>query len=73
LTVQASGFAAEQRVQTAEATARFVFERVRRELFRLLPAEKQLGLSLTSAGQLVPEHSTAAIILHHPEAHYFRA
>jgi 5-methyltetrahydrofolate--homocysteine methyltransferase len=28
-------------------------------------------MSLTSAGQLVPEQSTAALIVHHPEAHYF--
>jgi 5-methyltetrahydrofolate--homocysteine methyltransferase len=79
-------------VQTAEATASFVFEHIRRELgladargrryswgygalpdieehhrvFALLPAEKELGLSLTSAGQLVPEQSTAGIIVHHP-------
>ena len=84
-------------VQTAEATAKFMFERVRQELgladdrgrryswgfgalpnveehrkvFDLLPAEEELGMSLTSAGQLVPEQSTAALIVHHPEAHYF--
>jgi 5-methyltetrahydrofolate--homocysteine methyltransferase len=40
-------------------------------IFRLLPAESELGMSLTSAGQLVPEQSTAAIILHHPAARYF--
>ena len=28
-------------------------------------------MSLTSAYQLVPEQSTAAIIVHHPEARYF--
>jgi 5-methyltetrahydrofolate--homocysteine methyltransferase len=28
-------------------------------------------MSLTSAYQLVPEQSTAAIIIHHPEASYF--
>ena len=37
----------------------------------LLPAEKELGMSLTSAFQLVPEQSTAAIIVHHPEARYY--
>jgi 5-methyltetrahydrofolate--homocysteine methyltransferase len=84
-------------VQTAEATAKFVFERVRQELgltgdrgrryswgfgalpdveehrkvFRLLPAAKELGMSLTSAGQLVPEQSTVALVVHHPGAHYF--
>jgi 5-methyltetrahydrofolate--homocysteine methyltransferase len=40
-------------------------------VFELLPAEKELGMSLTSAYQLVPEQSTAAIILHHPDARYF--
>jgi len=40
-------------------------------VFQLLPAEKELGMSLTSAFQLVPEQSTAAIIVHHPQAKYF--
>jgi 5-methyltetrahydrofolate--homocysteine methyltransferase len=40
-------------------------------LFRLLPAEEALGISLTSAFQLMPEQSTAAIIVHHPEAKYY--
>ena len=42
-----------------------------RKVFDLLPAESELGLSLTSAYQLVPEQSTAAIIVHHPAAKYF--
>ena len=42
-----------------------------RTVFDLLPAEKLLGMSLTSAYQLVPEQSTAAIIVHHPEAKYY--
>ena len=42
-----------------------------RKVFDLLPAESRLGISLTSAYQLVPEQSTAAIILHHPQAKYF--
>ena len=42
-----------------------------RKVFDLLPAEVELGMSLTSAFQLVPEQSTAAIILHHPDARYF--
>jgi len=84
-------------VQTAEATAEYLHQHVRRELslsagqgkryswgypaipelndhqkvFDLLPAEKELGMSLTSACQLVPEQSTAAIIVHHPKAKYF--
>jgi len=41
------------------------------EVFRLLPAETELGMMLTSAYQLVPEQSTAAIIVHHPQAKYF--
>ncbi len=42
-----------------------------RTVFDLLPAEQELGMSLTAAYQLVPEQSTAAIIVHHPEARYF--
>ena len=41
------------------------------KVFQLLPAESALGMSLTSAYQLVPEQSTAAIIVHHPDAKYF--
>ncbi len=41
------------------------------KVFELLPASKELGMSLTAAYQLVPEQSTAAIILHHPQAKYF--
>ncbi|MEO7964451.1 MAG: vitamin B12 dependent-methionine synthase activation domain-containing protein, partial [Gemmatimonadaceae bacterium] len=40
-------------------------------LFKLLPAEASLGMQLTSAYQLIPEQSTAAIIVHHPEAKYY--
>ncbi|MDL1877414.1 methionine synthase, partial [Cytophagia bacterium CHB2] len=40
-------------------------------LFRLLPAEEMLGMSLTPAYQLVPEQSTAAILVHHPDAKYY--
>jgi len=40
-------------------------------VFKLLPAREQLGMSLTSAYQLVPEQSTAAIVVHHPDARYF--
>jgi 5-methyltetrahydrofolate--homocysteine methyltransferase len=84
-------------VQTAEATAEYLHQHIRRELgipegqgkryswgypavpdledhrkvFDLLPAEKELGMSLTSAFQLVPEQSTAAIVIHHPQAKYY--
>ncbi len=40
-------------------------------VFRLLPAERDLGITLTTAYQLVPEQSTAAIVVHHPEARYY--
>lgn len=42
-----------------------------RRVFDLLPAEQELAMSLTTAYQLVPEQSTAAIILHHPQAKYY--
>jgi 5-methyltetrahydrofolate--homocysteine methyltransferase len=84
-------------VQTAEATAEYLHQHIRRELgiperqgkryswgypavpeledhrkvFYLLPAEKELGMSLTSAFQLLPEQSTAAIIVPHPQARYY--
>ncbi|MCJ7694649.1 MAG: B12-binding domain-containing protein, partial [Anaerolineaceae bacterium] len=41
------------------------------KVFKLLPAESTLDMQLTSAYQLVPEQSTAAIIVHHPAAKYF--
>ncbi|HWQ11672.1 MAG TPA: homocysteine S-methyltransferase family protein [Roseiflexaceae bacterium] len=40
------------------------------KLFRVLPAD-QIGVTLTEAYQLVPEQSTAALVVHHPEAKYF--
>jgi 5-methyltetrahydrofolate--homocysteine methyltransferase len=40
-------------------------------VFRLLPAAQALGMELTSAFQLVPEQSTAALIVHHPQAKYY--
>jgi 5-methyltetrahydrofolate--homocysteine methyltransferase len=84
-------------VQTAEATAEYLHQHIRRELglekgqgkryswgypaipdlddhqkiFKLLPAEKELSMILTEAHQLVPEQSTAAIIIHHPQAKYY--
>ncbi|MBE3144565.1 MAG: hypothetical protein IMZ61_11670 [Planctomycetes bacterium] len=84
-------------VQTAEASAVYLHEHIRRELglapgqgkryswgypaipeladharvFELLPAENELGMKLTPAYQMVPEQSTAAIIVHHPQARYF--
>ncbi|MBI5952634.1 MAG: methionine synthase [Chloroflexi bacterium] len=85
-------------VQTAEATANYLHEHIRRELglaenqgkryswgypaipdlddhfkvFKLLPAvETELGMSLSTSGQLIPEQSTAAIIVHHAKAKYY--
>jgi 5-methyltetrahydrofolate--homocysteine methyltransferase len=40
-------------------------------VFRLLPVREQLGVDVTEAGALVPELTTAAIVVHHPEAKYF--
>ncbi|MBI2758513.1 MAG: methionine synthase [Chloroflexi bacterium] len=84
-------------VQTAEATANYLHEHIRREfgiaenqgkryswgypaipeledhkkVFELLPAEKELGMTLSAAYQLIPEQSTAAIIIHHKDAKYY--
>jgi 5-methyltetrahydrofolate--homocysteine methyltransferase len=40
-------------------------------VFKLLPQTAEFGITLTSAFQLVPEQSTAAIVVHHPEAKYY--
>jgi 5-methyltetrahydrofolate--homocysteine methyltransferase len=85
-------------VQTAEATADYLHEHLRREMgipenqgkryswgypaipeledhtkiFDLLPAVvTELGMKLSPAYQLIPEQSTAAIIVHHPQAKYY--
>jgi len=44
-----------------------------RLLFQLLPAQEELDIQLTSAFQFIPEYSTAALIVHHPQAAYFAA
>jgi 5-methyltetrahydrofolate--homocysteine methyltransferase len=41
------------------------------ELFKILPAERDLGMQMTSSFQLMPEQSTAAIIVHHPQSKYY--
>ena len=41
------------------------------QLFRILPARETLGMDLTTAFQLLPEQSTAAIVVHHPQAKYY--
>ena len=42
-------------------------------VWRLLDVERAIGAALTSAYQIIPEQSTAAIIIHHPRASYFNA
>jgi 5-methyltetrahydrofolate--homocysteine methyltransferase len=39
-------------------------------VWELLEPQKS-GMTLTEAGQIVPEQSTAAIVVHHPQAEYF--
>ncbi len=39
-------------------------------VWKLLEPEKS-DMTLTESGQIVPEQSTAAIVVHHPEAEYF--
>jgi 5-methyltetrahydrofolate--homocysteine methyltransferase len=85
-------------VQTAEATANYLHEHIRREMgipenqgkryswgypaipeledhqkiFDMLPAvTTELGMTLSPSYQLIPEQSTAAIIVHHPQAKYY--
>ncbi len=43
-----------------------------KKVFELLPAVRtELGMDLTAAYQLMPEESTAAIIVHHKDAKYY--
>ena len=39
-------------------------------VWKLIHGEKS-GMTLTESGQIIPEQSTAAIVIHHPEAEYF--
>ena len=39
-------------------------------VWKLLHPEKS-GMTLTESGQIIPEQSTAAIVVHHPDAKYF--
>ena len=39
-------------------------------VWKLLQPEKS-GMALTESGQIIPEQSTAAIVVHHPKAKYF--
>ncbi|GAC1324412.1 MAG: hypothetical protein NVSMB2_22500 [Chloroflexota bacterium] len=42
-----------------------------RKVLQLLDAEREIGLRLTLSDTFDPEHSTAALIVHHPQATYF--
>ncbi len=42
-------------------------------VWRLLDVENALQANLTEGYQIVPEQSTAAIVIHHPQASYFNA
>jgi 5-methyltetrahydrofolate--homocysteine methyltransferase len=41
------------------------------KVFQLLPARETIEVDLTEAFQMVPEQSTAAIVVHHQQAMYF--
>ncbi len=40
-------------------------------LWKLLEPDRTIGVTLTEAHQMVPEQSTSAVVLHHPEAIYY--
>jgi 5-methyltetrahydrofolate--homocysteine methyltransferase len=42
-----------------------------RQVWKLLEPDRAIGVTLTEASQMVPEQSTSAIVLHHPDAIYF--
>jgi 5-methyltetrahydrofolate--homocysteine methyltransferase len=41
--------------------------------FKLLGAQEAIGVALTDGFQIMPEQSTAAIVMHHPRSSYFNA
>jgi len=41
------------------------------KVLQLLPARSTIGVDLTEAYQFIPEQTTAAIVVHHPQAVYF--
>ena len=67
------GISAEQGFRYSWGYPALPWLREHRKVFDLLPAEKELGMNLTSAWQLVPEQSTAAMVVHHPLAKPFDA
>lgn len=42
-----------------------------RQLWELLRPDRAIGVTLTEAQQMVPEQSTSALVIHHPDAAYF--
>jgi 5-methyltetrahydrofolate--homocysteine methyltransferase len=42
-----------------------------KQVWKLLEPDRAIGVTLTEAHQMVPEQSTSAIVLHHPDAIYF--
>ncbi|MBZ0304176.1 MAG: dihydropteroate synthase, partial [Anaerolineae bacterium] len=40
-------------------------------VLKLLPQARELGLQLTESYQWIPEQSTAAVVVHHPDAKYY--
>lgn len=41
------------------------------KLFGLMPINETIGMALTESFQLVPEQSTVAVVVHHPQAKYY--
>lgn len=41
------------------------------KLLKVLPSDKTIGVHLTEGSVLVPEQSTAALVVHHPQAKYY--
>jgi 5-methyltetrahydrofolate--homocysteine methyltransferase len=41
------------------------------KLMKVLPSESTIGVSLTDSHMLMPEQSTAALVVHHPEGKYY--
>jgi 5-methyltetrahydrofolate--homocysteine methyltransferase len=42
-----------------------------RRIWKLLDPERNIGVSLTAADQMVPEQSTSAVVIHHADAVYY--
>lgn len=68
---QELGIAAEQGERYSWGYPALPWLKEHRKVFDLLPAEKELGLRLTDAYFFVPEQTTAAMVVHHPQAKLF--